>query len=1139
MPLSLNRLIAGWQMVAKRSLSNWRLLSSVVLGVLLASAILSGAVIYFDALRELALKNSLGKHSDVRIDVLVRGQRGPTTYEEFDKVAAVVQEATDSHVEWMLKDRIAAGKSPTFFLTLPGEEAAAGRDDGRAYFAFLPRIFTDPEKVTVLPGGTLPTDGRLNPPGGPLELEALVPSEAADQYGVGVGDYLVAISHWKDVTPQVNVRISGLFRRNDPNDEIWFLESEVLNAATGPSFRTVPFFLSQKAYMEVLGPSFLKMDSTYMWLLDVDAERINALNASRALNDLGVMHQKAASSLTSYVQTTALDNALREYDRRLFFSKLPMYVVLILIAVVVLYYVVTLSSLMVEERRSEVALLRSRGASSAQILAVFLLEGATIAVIAAIAGPYVAAGTISILGYTPAFSDLSGGGRVAVALSREAYLMSALGGVLSFVALIIPAVQASRIGVTHHRQQSARPTNVPAFQRYYLDVLLLLVSIVLFRQLTEQGSVVATTVFGDVAVNQLLLVIPGIVLVASAMVLLRLFPVVMSLASRVLSTSMPAGVVLGMWQMARNATHYARLSLLLILVAGLGIFASSFGATVDLSFEERIVYSTGGDIRVNGVRPLIRTTRFSGFRRRGSPPPEEPSPIETPKLDLVSTYQGVPGVDVVSAVFRSPGSDLTKSFGQNFELLAMDAESFQEVATFRDDFSSRPMQELLESLEVANPPEGLYVGDGISAIAVRLKADRSQPTVRVTARLRDEAGNYSTYPLGNLDSSGWTVLETSRSPTTVRLLQSKGPTTLVSLRVEETNGTVRLQAGSILLDHISVTDADGATREVERFNDAGDWTPLKVTADAVGDVLHGSELALDGSSGSVLFSWTSGPALTARGIFRGTGRSPLPVLASKSFARSTGHSPGREFDVSVGGYRVPVQLVDTIDLFPTMTTPDQPFLIADLDSLTDYTNLGAIVRQMSPNEVWLSTTSSGRQREALIGYIEGIEGYSSSVIHDRAKLLAASTVDPLVKAGWRALLFMAFGTVLVLSCLGFLVHAYVSFRNRQLQFALLRTVGLSMRQLAAMVWLEQTLVVATGVALGLWMGGRLGATIMPFLGHDDWGFRVMPPYRMEVDWGALLVTYAAIALVFLVISLGLAWLIHRIALQRTLRLGEL
>ena len=158
---------------------------------------------------------------------------------------------------------------------------------------------------------------------------------------------------------------------------------------------------------------------------------------------------------------------------------------------------------------------------------------------------------------------------------------------------------------------------------------------------------------------------------------------------------------------------------------------------------------------------------------------------------------------------------------------------------------------------------------------------------------------------------------------------------------------------------------------------------------------------------------------------------------------------------------------------------------------------------------------------------------------DRDVLLAESKVDPLVKAGWRSLLFIAFSSVLVLSCLGFLVHAYISFRNRQLQFALLRTVGFSMRQLVTMVWLEQMLVILAGLALGTWMGSRLGAVIMPFLGHDDFGSQVMPPFAIQINWNVLILTYVIMFLVFAVIILGMIWLVNRISLQRVLRLGEI
>ncbi len=1122
------KLFTAWQLVFKRGLSSWRLLSSVVLGVLLASGIMAGTVVYFDSLREVALRVTLDKLTQREVDILMQGDKGPTDRRERARVEGLATSVIASRVEWMVRDRYFAAKSPTFFLAEPGRESEAGGDDARAYFAYLPRLM---EHATLV-AGRLPRDDALNNPGQPLEIEAIIPADAAELLELEVADRVATVPHWDEEIPSVTVVVSGIFERNEPGAEFWYLEDAVLNAATGPTFRTAPLHLSEAAYFDVLGPALPRMDTTYAWLLSVDDGRINAGNSHIALFDTEALNSVMSGTLGTYRQSTALDNALREYDRRLFFSKLPMFVVLILIAIVILYYVITLASLTVEERRSEVALLRSRGANSAQVMTVFVLEGATIAGVAVGLGPILAALSISLLGYTPAFSDLTGGDRLVTTISPLAFAMSGIGGALSFAALIVPAVQASRISVTRQRQLAARPTSQPAFQRYYLDVILLLVSIFLFRQLTEQGSVVATQLFGDLAVNQMLLALPGLMLVASAMVLLRLFPLVMQLGSRISSTWLPAGAVLGVWQMARSPAHYARLSLLLILTAGLGIFASSFGATLERSFEERVLYSTGSDVRVDGVREYIPTRR--SLRWWGRTPTPTPTPVlaPTPRATIEEAYGEIEGVQVASPVFRNRGNDLSKFFGDSFTMIALDPGSFSEVAWFREDFAGKPMAELFGSLTPEVRLDGITLPDDSAALVVRLKADRPHPSVRVTARVRNASERYSTHTLGLLGTSDWQEMEGDLRTGIAASL----PIKFVSLRLEETNPERRLQAGSIIIDQIAVRTHSGETVVVEPFDDTSGWSVLKVSSDTIADILRDSAVTYNDRPGTAIFSWGSGRALSSRGIFYGGGREPIAALASRSFVLDSGHARGDEFEVSVGGYRIPLRLEETVSLFPTMTTPNERFLIVDLVSLRRYANMGSTFRSLDANEVWLLTEPGGAGMMEEIG---SVRGFTSSAVLDRQKELDDSKVDPLVKAGWRSLLFLAFGAVLILSCVGFLAHAYVSFRNRQLQFALLRTVGLSSRQLMTMVWLEQTLVIASGLALGTWMGGRLGAIIMPFLGHDDWGGQVLPPFVLQVNWGALLLTYFFMLAVFAAITFGIIWLIHRISVQRMLRLGEM
>ena len=91
----------------------------------------------------------------------------------------------------------------------------------------------------------------------------------------------------------------------------------------------------------------------------------------------------------------------------------------------------------------------------------------------------------------------------------------------------------------------------------------------------------------------------------------------MDLLGRLLTTGIVSrivspAVVLGIWQMARNPAHYSRVSLLLILTAGLGVFAASFAATLERSARDQVLYETGGEIRVPGIsnRPGGRSFNF-------------------------------------------------------------------------------------------------------------------------------------------------------------------------------------------------------------------------------------------------------------------------------------------------------------------------------------------------------------------------------------------------------------------------------------------------------------------------------------------------------------------------------------------------
>jgi putative ABC transport system permease protein len=159
-------------------------------------------------------------------------------------------------------------------------------------------------------------------------------------------------------------------------------------------------------------------------------------------------------------------------------------------------------------------------------------------------------------------------------------------------------------------------------------------------------------------------------------------------------------------------------------------------------------------------------------------------------------------------------------------------------------------------------------------------------------------------------------------------------------------------------------------------------------------------------------------------------------------------------------------------------------------------------------------------------------------IEDRSNVLGSIRIDPLITAGWKVLLGIAFFTVLVVSAAGFLVHARVTFSARRQEFALLRTIGLSMRQLMSLVVLEQILVIGVAIGIGIFMGTRLGDTIMPYLANSGEQVSVVPPMRLAIDWAGFAATIGLLTLVFLAVIVVILLAVYKMSIHRVMRMGE-
>jgi ABC-type antimicrobial peptide transport system permease subunit len=136
------------------------------------------------------------------------------------------------------------------------------------------------------------------------------------------------------------------------------------------------------------------------------------------------------------------------------------------------------------------------------------------------------------------------------------------------------------------------------------------------------------------------------------------------------------------------------------------------------------------------------------------------------------------------------------------------------------------------------------------------------------------------------------------------------------------------------------------------------------------------------------------------------------------------------------------------------------------------------------------------------------------------------------------LLVLLFLAVALATGSGVMLFSFLDTKERQTEFALLRTLGSSGGQMRGIVWFNLFLIVICGVALGTWVGQLIGATLLPLMELAEEGERVTPPMALTTNWLSLLVSYSVLAGVTLVTVIWLAWLSAKIQVQQVLRMGD-
>jgi hypothetical protein len=711
----MSRLLSAIQLVLRRGKASWRLMSSIVVGVVVAVAILSSAPLYSNAINDLGLRHALAQQQAPMLDLDIYTPGNLINQTDYESNTSFINTQVDTYVGNLVHQKEHYMQSDGFNVMVSGQVIPTDSARPRGYF----QAYSDLEKHVKLVAGRFPIyagkmatpdqiaaqksnptrpagaflpDQLVNPD---IEIEGIMSPTSASLIGASVGDRLIFFAEGRGGNPvTIYVRLVGLIEPLDIQEEFWFKRSDAFDAPSSDGV-VLPTFIPEDTIFGLLGSLSPETKVSYHWYYYIDPSRINSTQAKAITTAISRMESSISTQVTTAGTFTNLDATITQYLQKQLFTEVPLYLLVFQIAAIIFYYIATVASMVIEQQTAEIALLRSRGASTFQIFGIFLIEGLLISAFGGVAGPIVGSSVFGLLGKTAPFLPLTGGGLLPIRFSPMVFVLAGVAAGLCLGAYMVPAIQASRRGIVSHRQSVARPPRAPVWQRFYLDIILLVVGAGLYYEIKQRGTLLTQKVFGDLGVDPLMLITPLLFMLAVAIIFLRLFPLLVNIASRLSRYITNSVVVLTLRYMARNPIHYSRLILLLMMAASVGMFSASFLGTLNRSYFDRVAYAAGSDVR------LVNPQRY-----------------EFGKKAMLDQYSQVPGVDKVSLAYR--GTATVGTFTQtDAAVLAVDPASFGALTWYRDDFSTTPVSNLMAKLSKDTPAvSGIPLPDGIDAIGL-------------------------------------------------------------------------------------------------------------------------------------------------------------------------------------------------------------------------------------------------------------------------------------------------------------------------------------------------------------------------------------------------------------------------------------
>ncbi|MCR4690493.1 MAG: ABC transporter permease [Lachnospiraceae bacterium] len=412
----------------------------------------------------------------------------------------------------------------------------------------------------------------------------LVSRKTADDYDLVVGEVISfpLLFYHEDPNypnpPILSVYINGIISEK-PGDYYW----------QTPLTEGNPFLMLKKQDFYKIAEDYIRL-VTCECTQALDYRLIDRKNAARLKKRLASLRKKDGKL------TENLTPVLEKYRVESRSVEQMLYVIILPLAVLILTFIGMISFRIIDSETRELQTLKDRGMGKWKLIQTYLLSAFALSQISMPIGLLAGYGFGKLVAGVDDFMGFSAIGKISVSEYGFTPSMIAAGEIAALLSVIINLIPV--LLFFKKKKDGRRAGIVPFWEKYFLDAILLLVSVYLLFNYKKQLSTLSESVMQGDGIDPVIFINASLFLFACGLVMLRLIFYCIRLFYRIGEKRFSAPVFAGLLQIIRTRKSSGVISVFMVMTVAMSLFHANMAHTINANKEARLSHVVGADINV-------------------------------------------------------------------------------------------------------------------------------------------------------------------------------------------------------------------------------------------------------------------------------------------------------------------------------------------------------------------------------------------------------------------------------------------------------------------------------------------------------------------------------------------------------------